>query len=71
MNRRPDLKQRKGGFIPDELKSLNTRDRMEEKLINWQGTSMREEILSDLWWHKRQPMKKKQKPTLWHRQLHK
>ena len=52
MSRKPDVKQYKGGFIPDELKSLNPRVRKEEKLDNWQGTSDREESLSDSRWHK-------------------
>ena len=39
MNRKPDVKQYKGGFIPDEVKSLNQRGPKEEKLDNWQGTS--------------------------------
>ena len=59
MNRKPDLKQYKGGFIPDEVKSLNPRVRKEEKLDNWQGTSDREESLSDPRLRKRPPMKKK------------
>ena len=58
MNRKPDLKQYKGGFILDEKKSLNPHGRKEEKLDNWQGTSDREESLSDPRWHKRPPMKK-------------
>ena len=41
------------------MKSLNPRGRKEEKLDNWQGTSDREENLSDPRWHKRPPMKKK------------
>ena len=62
MNRKPDLKQYKGGFFPDEVKSLNPLNslgRKEEKLDNWQGTSDREESLSDPRWHKPPPMKKK------------
>ena len=59
MSRKPDIKQYKGGFIPDDVKSLNPRGHKEEKLDNWQGTSDREESLSDPRWHKRPPTKKK------------
>ena len=59
MSRKPDVKQYKSAFIPDEVKSLNPRGRKEEKLDNWQGTSDREESLSDPRWNKRPPMKKK------------
>ena len=31
MNRKPDLNQYKGGFLPDEVKSLSPRGRKEEK----------------------------------------
>ena len=59
MSRKPDAEQYKGGFIPDEMKSLNPCGCKEEKLDNWQGKSDREENLSDPRWHKRPPMKKK------------
>ena len=41
------------------MKSLNPRGRKEEKILNWQGKSDREESLSDPWWHERPPTKKK------------
>ena len=47
MNRKPDLKQYKGGFLLEEVKSLNPRGRKEEKIIKWQETSDREQSLSD------------------------
>ena len=39
MNRKQDVRKYKGGFIPDEVKSLNPNGRKEEKLPSWQGTS--------------------------------
>ena len=59
MNQKQDLRQYKGGFIPDEVKPLNPRGRNEEKLLYSQGTSDREESLSDPRWYKRPPTKKK------------
>ena len=59
MNRKQDLRQYKGGFILDKVKSLNPRGRKEEKVRNWQGKSDREESLSNYWWHERPPTKKK------------
>ena len=44
----------KGGFIPPELKSTEPRGR-NESTRNWQGSSDREENLSDPRWHKRPP----------------
>ena len=59
LNRKPDVKHYTGGFIPDEVKSLNPRGRKEEKLDNCQATSDREESLSYPRWHKPSLMKKK------------
>ena len=63
MNRKPEIRIYKGGFIRDEVKSLNPRSRKEDKLLDWQGTSDREESLSDPRWHKRPPTKKKATTT--------
>ena len=59
MSRKQDIKNYKGELIPDKVKSLTPRGRKEEKLSNWQGTSDREESLSDPRWHKRPPVTKK------------
>ena len=59
MNRKQDITNYKGGFINDEVKPLNPPGRKAEKLLDWQGTSDREESLSDPRWHKRPPTKKK------------
>ena len=63
MNRKQDVRKYKDAFIPDDVNSLNPRGRTEEKLLNWQGTSDREESLSDPRWHKRPPTKKKATAT--------
>ena len=52
MNRKHEIRIYKGRFIRDEVKSLNPRSRKEDKLLDWQGTSDREESLSDPRWHK-------------------
>ena len=53
-----------GGFIPSELKSTEPRGR-KESTQNWQGSSDREESLSDPRWHKRPPTKgNKRNPDL-------
>ena len=55
---RNETKGFKGGFIPPKLKSTEPRGR-KESTQNWQGSSDREESLSDLRWHKRPPTKEK------------
>ena len=55
---RKDFKEFKGGFIPTELKSPDTRLR-NTSTGNWQGASDREESLSDPRWHKRPPTRGK------------
>ena len=51
---RKETKGFKRGFIPPELKSTEPRGR-NEATQNWQGSSDREESLSDPRWHKRPP----------------
>ena len=61
---RNETKGFKGGFIPQELMSSELRER-NESTQNWQGSSDREETLSDPRWHKRPPTKgKKGNPDL-------
>ena len=55
---RKETKGFKGEFIPQELKSSETTGR-NESTQNWQGSSDREESLSDPRWHKRPPTKGK------------
>ena len=62
MNKK-DVRKFKGGFIPDEVKTLEPRGRKDEKTSKWQGSSDREESLSDPRWHKRPPATRKQKLT--------
>ena len=58
------MKGFKGGFIPPELETNESRSR-KESTQNWQGSSDHEESLSDPRWHKRPPTKgKKGKPDL-------
>ena len=52
---RKDIKELKGGFIPTELKSPDTRGR-NASTGNWQD---REESLADPRWHKRPPTRGK------------
>ena len=49
---RKDTKGFKGGFIPTELRLSETRGR-NKSTENWQGSSDREESLSDPRWHKK------------------
>ena len=55
---RKETKGFKKGFIPPELKSTEPRGR-NESTQNWQGSSDREESLSDPRWHKRPPTRGK------------
>ena len=55
---RKEIKGFKGGFIPTELQSTETRGQ-NESMENWQGSSDREESLSDPRWHKKPPTKGK------------
>ena len=57
--RRKDTKGFKGGFIPTELKSSNSRGRIASR-ENWHGSSDREESLSDPRCHKK-PLNKGKK----------
>ena len=60
-NRKTDIRNFKGGFIPDEVKTLEPRVRKDEKTSNWQESSDTErESLSDPRWHKRPPTARKQ-----------
>ena len=63
MSPRHDVNHFKGGSIPDEVKTFKPRRRKEEKSSSWQGTSDREESLSDPRWHKRPSTARKQKQT--------
>ena len=58
MSRKTGTKGFKGGFIPPELKANESWGR-KEITQNWQGSSDREESLSDPRWHKRPPTKGK------------
>ena len=66
MNRRPETRGFKGGFIPTELKSANPKGQKTESAesaTQWQGSSEREESLSNPRWHKRSPTKGKKANT--------
>ena len=58
MSRKTETKRFNGGFIPPELKTNESQGR-KESTQNWQGSSDREESLSDPRWHKRPPTKGK------------
>ena len=60
MNGKTDVSNFKGGFIPDEVKTLEPQVRKDEETSNWQESSDREESLSDPRWHKRPPTTRKQ-----------
>ena len=57
MNRRSETRGFKGGFLPTELKSADPRGQNTKSATQWQGSSDREEILSDPRWHKKPPTK--------------
>ena len=63
MNRRSETREFKGGFISSELKSTDPLKSPEqqntESTNRWQGSSDREESLSDPRWHKKPPAKGK------------
>ena len=63
MNRRSKTCGFKGGFFPSELKSTHPLKSPEpqntESTNRWQGSSDREESLSDPQWHKKPPAKGK------------
>ena len=63
MNREPETRGFKGGFIPTELKSTDTKGQNSKSATQWQGSSDREESLSDPRWHKRPPTKGKKANT--------
>ena len=63
MNRKPETRGFKGGFIPTELKSTDTKGQNSKSATLWQGSSDREESLSDPRWHKRPPTKGKKANT--------
>ena len=62
MSQKPKIKGFKESFIPSEMKSTDTRAR-KESALQWQGSSDREESLSDPRWHKRPPIKGKKTTT--------
>ena len=59
MNRKTDVRNFKGGFIPDKVKILEPRGKKERKHQTGSGLLPGEESLSDLRWHKRPPTAKK------------
>ena len=59
MSRRSETCSFKGGFIPAELKRSDPPKQNTEATTKWQGSSDREESLSDPRWHKRPPVKGK------------
>ena len=63
MSRRSDTRGFKGGFIPTELKSADTEGKNSRAATQWQGSSDREESLSDPRWHKKPPTKGKRANT--------
>ena len=64
MNRRPETRGFKGGFLPAELKSTDAKGQNTNSATQWQGSSDREESLSDPRWHKGHLQKeRKRTPT--------
>ena len=63
MSRRSDTRGFKGGFIPTELKSADPEGKNSKSATQWQGSSDREESLSDPRWHKRSLTKGKKANT--------
>ena len=63
MNKRPETRGFKGGFIPTELKSTDRKGQNNESTTQWQESSDREESLSDPRWHTRPPAKGKKANT--------
>ena len=63
MSRRLETRGFKGGFISTELKSTDPKGQNTESATQWQGSSDREESLSDPRWHRRPPTKGKKANT--------
>ena len=61
MKRRTETCGFKGGFIPTELESTDPNKQNNKTDTQWQGSSDREESLSDPRWHNKRPPKKGKK----------